>query len=166
METFSALLAICAGNSAIPSEFPTQRPVTRSFDVFLDLRLYKRLSKQSRGWWFETLSRPLWRHCNVMYFTACRPFGGMILITCCLEFVMITSWHWKLSASLALYEGNPGSPVDYLTKGQWCGALMVSSLLASPSCWTDSQVRSWFCTSLRSCYVTDIIVCDDKTSFW
>ena len=24
----------------------------------------KPLSKQSWGWWFETLSRPLWRHCN------------------------------------------------------------------------------------------------------
>ena len=45
-------------------EFPTQRPVARSFDVFFDLRLNKRLRKQSRGWWFETLSRPLWRHCN------------------------------------------------------------------------------------------------------
>ena len=39
METFSAQLAICAGNSAVPDEFPTQRPVTRSFDVFFDLRL-------------------------------------------------------------------------------------------------------------------------------
>ena len=29
-----------------PGEFPTQRPVTRSFDVFFDLRLNKRLSKQ------------------------------------------------------------------------------------------------------------------------
>ena len=64
METFSALLAICAGNSPVPGEFPTQRPVTRSFDVFFDLRLNKRLSKQSWGWWFETLSRPLRRHCN------------------------------------------------------------------------------------------------------
>ena len=44
METFSALLAICAGNSPVPGEFPTQRPVTRSFDVFFDLRLNKRLS--------------------------------------------------------------------------------------------------------------------------
>ena len=42
----------------------TQSPETRSFDVFFDLRLNKRLSKQSWGWWFETLSRPLWRHCN------------------------------------------------------------------------------------------------------
>ena len=64
MEAFSALLAICAGNSLVPGEFPTQSPVTRSFDVFFDLRLNKRLSKQSRGWWFETLSHPLWRDCN------------------------------------------------------------------------------------------------------
>ena len=47
-----------------PGEFPTQRPVTRSFDVFFDLRLNKRLNKQPWGWWFETLSWPLWRHCN------------------------------------------------------------------------------------------------------
>ena len=46
---------------------PAQRPVPRSFDVFFDLRLNKRLSKQSWGWWFETLSRPLWRQCNVIY---------------------------------------------------------------------------------------------------
>ena len=39
METFSALLAICAGNSPVPGEFPTQRPVTRSFEVFFHLRL-------------------------------------------------------------------------------------------------------------------------------
>ena len=64
METFSALLAIYAGNSLVPGEFPAQRPVTRSFDVFFDLRLNKRISKQSWGWWFETLSRPSWRHRN------------------------------------------------------------------------------------------------------
>ena len=51
METFSALLAICAGNSPVPGEFPAQRPVTRSFDVFFDLRPIKRLSKQWWGWW-------------------------------------------------------------------------------------------------------------------
>ena len=47
-----------------PGEFPAQRPVTRSFDVFFDLRPNKRLSKQSWGWWFETPSRSLCRHCN------------------------------------------------------------------------------------------------------
>ena len=54
METFSALLAICAG---------TRRSL--SFDVFFYLRLNKRLSKQWWGWWFETPSRSLWRHCNI-----------------------------------------------------------------------------------------------------
>ena len=45
---------------------PAQRPVTRRFEVSFDLRLNKRLSKQWRGWWFETLSCPLWHHCNVV----------------------------------------------------------------------------------------------------
>ena len=62
MEAFSALRPFV--NSPVPGEFPVQRPVTRSFDVFFDLRLNKPLSKQSWGWWFETLSPPLWRHCN------------------------------------------------------------------------------------------------------
>ena len=44
--------------------FPSQRPVTRSFHIYFDLRLNKRLSKQLWGWWFETPSCPLWRHCN------------------------------------------------------------------------------------------------------
>ena len=44
METFSALLAICVGNSPVPGEFPTQRPVTRNFDVFFILRPNKPLS--------------------------------------------------------------------------------------------------------------------------
>ena len=72
METFSALLTICVGNSPVPGEFPAQRPgefpaqrpVTRSFEVFFDLCLNKQLSKQLWGWWFEMPSCPLWRHSN------------------------------------------------------------------------------------------------------
>ena len=65
METFSALLAICEGNSPVTGEFPSQRPVTQSFDIFFDLRLNKRLSKQSIRWSFKTSSCSLRRHCNV-----------------------------------------------------------------------------------------------------
>ena len=65
MEPFSALVAICAGNSPVTGEFPAQRPATRRFDVFFDLRVNVRLSKQLWGWWFETPSHQLWRHCNV-----------------------------------------------------------------------------------------------------
>ena len=74
METFSALLALYVENSPVTGEFPSQRPVTRSFDVVFDLRLNKRLSKQSWDWWFETPSRPLWLHCTVI--------GYMYLLTC------------------------------------------------------------------------------------
>ena len=63
METFSALVALCAGHSPVTSEFPSQRPVMWNFDVFFDPCLNKQLSKQSWGWWFETSSRSLWRCC-------------------------------------------------------------------------------------------------------
>ena len=65
IETFSALLAFCVGNSPVTGEFPAQRPVTRSFGVFFDLRLNHQLSKQWTCRWFETPSCSLWRHCNV-----------------------------------------------------------------------------------------------------
>ena len=45
--------------------FPSQRPMTRSFDIFFDLCLNKRLNKQSRRRRFGTPLCSLWRHCNV-----------------------------------------------------------------------------------------------------
>ena len=79
METFSALLAICKGNSPVAGEFPAQRPVTRSFDIFFDLQLNKWLSKQSWGWWIETPSHPLWRHCNEKRSNQHNPFDDVKL---------------------------------------------------------------------------------------
>ena len=67
METFIALLILCEGNPTVTGGFPSQRPVTRSFDVFFDLRPNRRLSTQSRRRWFKTPSRSLWRHCNGMH---------------------------------------------------------------------------------------------------
>ena len=54
------------GNSPVTGEIPSQRLVTRNFGVFVDLHLNKRLGKQSRRWWFETQSGPLWRHSNAI----------------------------------------------------------------------------------------------------
>ena len=59
MEIFSALRAICEGKSPATGEFPAQRPVTRSFDACLNLRLNKKWSKQWWGWLFETPSSQL-----------------------------------------------------------------------------------------------------------
>ena len=53
-----------AGDFPATDEFPSQRPVTRSCDVFFYLRLNKRSSEHSWGWWFETPSCPLCGHSN------------------------------------------------------------------------------------------------------
>ena len=76
-----------------PGEIPAQRPVTRSFDVFLDLSLNKRLSKQSPGWWFETQSRPLWRQCNVLISSWSR--------LCPILWSQVLSREWRCSWSSA-----------------------------------------------------------------
>ena len=89
METFSA--------------FPAQRPVTRSFDVFFHLHLNKRLSKQPRGWWFETPPWSLWRQCNVI---TCY----LYIITAGLELLIgglhiITAGHELLTGCLRIITG-------------------------------------------------------------
>ena len=102
METFSALLAIYAGNSPVTGEFPSQRPVTRSFDVFFDLRLNKPLSKQWWGWWFETLSRPLWRHYNELW-ELCTRLGEHIFWCACRITAIMSATICFLSISRFLF---------------------------------------------------------------
>ena len=65
-----------------------QRLVTRSFDIFLHLRLNKRLSKQSRRRWFETPSRLLWRHCNDSWERAS-------VIYCIIHYISIVYKHFQ-----------------------------------------------------------------------
>ena len=74
---------LCAGNSPVTGEFPAQWPVTRSFDVFCDLRQNKRLNKLSWGWWFEMASRSLWSHRSVMLPAA--SYTWMVILTHCLD---------------------------------------------------------------------------------
>ena len=64
MTSSNGNIFLCEGNPPSTSGFPSQRPVTRSLDVFFDMRLKKRLSKQSRHRRFETPWRSLRRHCN------------------------------------------------------------------------------------------------------
>ena len=101
METFFALLAICAGNSPVLGEFPPQRPVTRSFDVYFDLRPNNRLSKQSWGWWFETTSRPLWRHRNDHEAT----LANMIKYITLIQYGMLMDLNTKLSKTMSTFDG-------------------------------------------------------------
>ena len=89
-----------------PGEFPTQRPVTRSFDVFFDLRLNKRLSKHSWGWWFETLSWSLWRHHNdERILTHLRLTKGLLLFRELLKmsYIKCNVYHSNHGKSNAIY---------------------------------------------------------------
>ena len=84
MEKISVLLALCEGNPLVTRGFPPRSPLTLSFDVFSDLRLNKRLSKQPIRRWLETPSRSLWRYCNdktslLMFKNSCLVFMRYIL---------------------------------------------------------------------------------------
>ena len=96
METFSTLLALCEGNSPVTSEFSSQRPVTRSFDVFFDLRLKKWLSKPLTRWWFEMPLLSLWHHCNpagTMMITKHKINILSTLSSICAEQLPLRVWH-------------------------------------------------------------------------
>ena len=143
METFSALLAICAGNSPVPGEFPAQRPVTRSFDDLFDLRLNKRLSKQSWGWWFETLSRSLWRHrnddCHEYCLTETSWHGTAFFITSPLCHDDLIKWkHFRVSY-WPFARGIHRSSVNSPYKGQWRGTLMFSLVCACRNGWVNNR---------------------------
>ena len=96
MEAFSQLLALCAGNSPVPGDFPAQRPVTRSVDVFFDLRLNKRISKQLWSWWFDTASCPLWRHCNACL-SSVWFYTGIYCYTIQAHYLMDCKWGMRHS---------------------------------------------------------------------
>ena len=96
MEIFSVSLALCEENPAVTSGFPSQRQVTQSFEVFLDLRLKKtkQLSKQSRRWWFEMTPHSLWCHCNVITLL-------VLILEYCLKTKSIT---WPLISKLLWHQ--------------------------------------------------------------
>ena len=67
MFTFSVSVALCVGNSPVTGEFPSQRPVTWSFNVLLDPYLKKQFGKHLWHWWFVMPSLSLWHHCNYLH---------------------------------------------------------------------------------------------------
>ena len=111
METFSALLALCVGNSPVTGEFPSQRPVTRSFGVFFDLRPNEPLSKQSWGWWLETPSLSLRHHYVLIPRT---PFWYHTLWNKSKETCIVLTWliHWGKLTHLWICE-NISSSIEW-----------------------------------------------------
>ena len=86
---------------------PRTKPLTRSFDVFVDLRLNKRLGKQSWGWWFEMPWRALWRHCNGL--NVIRATSDMCLVHSKLQKLIkpiFEYWRMAARASVDTYQVN------------------------------------------------------------
>ena len=133
-ENISVLLAFCAGNSPVAGEFPSQRPVTRNFDVFFDLRMNKRLSKQSWGWWFETPSGSLWRHCNV--------FQDVYM------YIYTTVWKWSVKHHFA----NSNFDIYEYETGCWWKVEKITCLLKDA---TNILLRL-HCSSVMFIYHTHI----------
>ena len=152
METFSVLLALCAENSPVTHEFPLQRPVTQSFDVFFDLRLNKRLRKQSWGWWFETPSRSSWRHSNdiwpstELFFFQKIAANNNKTMRCLFCWPFVMGWFPVETSS----NGNVLRVTGHLCgeftgirgnsphKGQWRGDLMFSLICTRINCWVNN----------------------------
>ena len=116
METFSALLAICAGNSPVPGEFPAQRPGTRSFDVFFDLCQNKWLSKQSSGWWFDRA------HCDVILMQCYKEVGNL-LATSLLADSFVFSYSRRLMVLEYEYADYPREVSGHLAGHGWMPTL-------------------------------------------
>ena len=98
---FRVTCLLC-GEFTGPGEFPGQRPVTRSLNVFFYLRLNKRLSKQWWGWWFETLSRPLWRHRNVANHTFTGTVLGKLVPAIVTRLMCVISIYSECTSCIAL----------------------------------------------------------------
>ena len=108
------------GRVPVTGEFPSQRPVTRGFDVFFDVRLNKRLSKQLRRRWCEPPLRSLWRHCNDFtrsYDTAfCAILKRPLLLSEIAKTLWSTWWPHQIetfSALLAICAGISPVPGEF-----------------------------------------------------
>ena len=144
MESLSALLAFVWGIHRAP----TQRPVTRSFDIFFDLRLNKRSSKQSWGWWFGTPSRPLWHHPNE--FETCWTDRSltcywMLLFVLFIRQAISGKDQWQVTGPYGL-QSFWSKPEQWL---HWSGSTEISwnlGFFTDPICyyWFRWCNRTWF----------------------
>ena len=134
METFSALRAICAGSSLVISEFPAQRPVTWSFDVFFHLRLNKWLSKQLWGWWFEMPLHSLWCHSNE--FTWCHT--GPVMWGFDVSFLTAFSYWWS---ETLLCSCDATSMISDIFLFSYLFCIIHLDFIAAMFSWLDNNIK-------------------------
>ena len=150
MEAFSALLVNVRGIHRLPVNSPHKGQWRGASMFFFDLCLNKRLSKQSWGWWFETLSCTLWRHRNdwyhMNYLSVCISFTPQLNYILyfpsmfCFTFSTHLLSFCALMTSLFLYI----SPQLYIFD---CGSYIMCQELKT-FCYVSTQTRiSMYCIS-------------------
>ena len=136
-------------------EFPTQRPVTRSFVVF-DLHLNKRLSKHSWGWWFETPSSPLWRHCNDKPGMRCLTTSRAAAVRGIHIELACGGCGFRLIQFVVLYKLGPFTTISNNCTSNMISIINISRSLNKRSVWAVYFVP--FAMMHRACYRNLIIL--------
>ena len=119
METFSALLALCEGNPPVTGGFPSQRPVTRSFDVFFDLNI--RLGANDR------YAGDLRRHCAHYDVTVIR--FGIFTLDLCRGFELLRD---LMVRALASFWKSPAS--SQVARNKWLGLALLAKRWGASYC--------------------------------
>ena len=144
----SPLLGLRAGNSWATAEFPSQKPVMRSFGVFFDRHLDKPRSKQSWRRWFETPWHSLWRHCNEYAICVTITLMRHHLINTAIElrvlcYAHVTSFWWRIvvfqTGTRRLTWSSCGRPWDHSPSGR---SWSYPSLLSRITPWVTARVSS------------------------
>ena len=156
METFSALLAHCEGNPPVTGGFPSQRPETRSFHVFFDLRLNIRLNKQWRRRWFAP-SPSLWRQCHVvqrLQYDACHPDGHYWAN-------MMVPYHTvKVTAALLKIVCDRHQPSNEGSDWLWSGSTLAQAIAWSRKAKQTIAWTGYHCHYLNQCRLFWLIISD------
>ena len=146
METFSALLAICAGNSPATGEFPMQMPVMQSYDIFFDLLLNNRCRKQ---WWAGDL-----RHHRTHYDTTVMVHPKHYAHNCAL-FILLGFDTDRLTHILYLYGGFSGTGTQMrLTEWPWNSQFLKMEIVGL-------GIDSWTCQIYLS-----LALCSNMIKEW
>ena len=153
METFSALLALCAVNSLVTGESP-HKGQWRGVYVFFDLRLNKRFSKQSLGWWFDTPPRSLWRHRNEWWLRKRRPHGCYWWLGAYLALGLIPPSRWPMSLEWRHNENdgvfNHQPYYCFLNCSFRCRSKKISTLRVTGLCAWNSSLTGDFPAQMAS----------------
>ena len=107
METFSALLALCEGNPPVTGGFPSQKPVTRIFDVFFDLRLNKRPNGWANNWDADDLRRNGAHYDVTVMARNCRDKWGVIVFINWSQFKPLLGIFMRAKPSYRILQRSP-----------------------------------------------------------